>query len=377
MSVAPRLIHITLDPPYRLQTRDTVFVFLGWVQVNDPAAPRISLSLNGIDVPVVIKPNPAIQAAIPGVEALAFYARVDFKALFASAPHDAVPQPFLLLATVRTDEHERTFEYEVTDDWLGVVFGRPMQARRIPPEDLQIRVARAAAGSFHRTGATVARQMSRILSANGRPLEGFREILDFGAGPGRVVSCIRELNPAARLSASDIDPEAIAWARQALPDVADFVVNPTEPPAPFPDETFDLIYAISVFTHLPADLQWAWLSDLRRLLKPGGILLTTKLDPTLYDLPEEVRTEAMRKGFAYWGAADETDGLPGFYRLAYHTDEYVRREWSRYFEVLHVGSHDLNGMQDAVMLRRPRHTLSWLPSRLRKSLHGLVRRGPA
>src|SRR6185437_6943953 len=345
----------------------------GWAQVDDPAAPRISLAVNGVEVPAVTAPKPEVKAFFPGLEAFAFYAKVDFKALFANAPPEAVREPFLLAATVRTDDHERSFEYAVTDDWLRTVVGRPIKARRIPPEALQIRVAGAAAGGFHHTGATVARQIAGILAANGRPLTGFRNVLDFGAGPGRVVSCIRDLNPTARLSASDIDPEPIAWAKEALGDIADFVVNPTEPPAPFADESFDLIYAMSVFTHLPESLQFAWLSDLRRMLKPGGVLLTTKMNPGAYDLPEAVKTQGLRDGFVYWGEAQETDGLPSFYRLAYHTDDYVGREWGRYFDVLHIGSHDLNDTQDAVMLRRPRHGLSWLPSGVRKGLHRVAK----
>src|SRR6185503_1536736 len=155
MPVERRLIHITLDPPYRLRTEDKVFVFIGWAQVDDPAAPRISLAVNGVEVPAVTAPKPEVKAIFPGLEAFAIYAKVDFKALFANAPPEAVQEPFLLVATVRTDDHERSFEYAVTDDWLRTVVGRPIKARRIPPEALQIRVAGAAAGGFHHTGATV------------------------------------------------------------------------------------------------------------------------------------------------------------------------------------------------------------------------------
>jgi SAM-dependent methyltransferase len=186
-----------------------------------------------------------------------------------------------------------------------------------------------------------------------------------------VISWIRDLHPTARLYGSDIDAEAIGWAQENLRDVGEFRVNRPEPPLPFADEQFDLVYSISIFTHLPEEMQWPMLHELRRILKPGGVLLTTKLDPAAYDLPPEVSAAGARDGFAYWGDADATDGLPGFYRLAYHTREYVEREWGRYFEVLHVGSHDLNNTQDAVLLRRPRHALSWLPSPVRKRLHRL------
>jgi hypothetical protein len=37
----------------------------------------------------------------------------------------------------------------------------------------------------------------------------------------------------------------------------------------------DCIYAISVFTHLSAELQDLWMKELRRIVRPGGHLLIT------------------------------------------------------------------------------------------------------
>jgi SAM-dependent methyltransferase len=362
-------VFISLNPPYRLDAENADFTFLGWAEVDDPEAPNIALRLNGVEVPVTTFEKPGLAKAFPGMLSRGLSAEVRFADVFAG---HTPAEPFLLQATVVSDHRSRTFEYAVSDGWLRQVFGREVTARRVPPEALQVRVAGAAAGAFHSTGAKVAGQIADILAANGRPLTRHARILDFGAGPGRVIACIRDLHPAARLTGSDIDPEAIAWAAENLPQVGEFRVNPTAPPAPFADESFDLIYAISVFTHLPEDLQWAWLADLRRMLRPGGLLLTTKLNPAAYDLPAEVQAAASANGFVYWGEAVATDGLPDFYRLAYHSRDYVEREWGRYFEVLHVGAHDLNHTQDAVLLRRPRHALSGLPLPVRQGLRRVL-----
>jgi SAM-dependent methyltransferase len=364
-------VFISLNPPYRLEVQNDAFTFLGWAEVNDPEAPAISVFLNGVEVPVVTFEKPGLAKAFPGMLSRGLSAEVRFGDVFAG---QTPSEPFLLEATVVSDHRSRTFEYAASDAWLGRVFGRDVKARRVPPETLQIRVAGAAAGAFHSTGVKVAGQIAAILAANGQPLRSHARILDFGAGPGRVTASIRDLHPSAHLTGSDIDPEAIAWAAENLPEVGEFRVNAAAPPAPFADESFDLIYAISVFTHLPEDLQWAWLADLRRMLRPGGLLLTTKLNPAAYDLPAEVQAAAAANGFVYWGEATATDGLPDFYRLAYHSRDYVEREWGRYFEVLHVGAHDLNNTQDAVLLRRPRHALSWLPAAVRRRLNGILGR---
>lgn len=368
MATSHNMTLISLDPPYRLGEDQDRFRFIGWSEVDDPSQPDIHLFINGVELPVMTAAMPSVQEHYPGVLACSIYAEVDFAAVLRDTP---IKEPFLLEATVISDERSRLFEYEVSEGWLKKVFGRPVRRRRIPPEHLQVRVTGAAAGQFHVTGWRVAEQIAGILERGGAPLTGARRILDFGCGPGRVISSVKDMHPSAELFGSDIDAEAIAWAQENLGDVADFRVNGAEPPLPFDDETFDLIYSISIFTHLPEDMQWKMLAELRRILKPNGILLTTKLNPEAYDLPPEVRSEGVERGFVYWGDADATEGLPGFYRLAYHTEPYVRREWGRYFDVLHVGSHDLNNTQDAVLLRRPSRAMSWLPLRIRQGLSRL------
>lgn len=347
-------ILITLDPPYRLGDDQTTFAFRGWAEVDNEGAPDIELSLNGVPVPLQTADAPGVREHFPGVQARRIFAEVDFGKLFAGAEGFTPTEPFLLTASVRSDHRLRSFEYAVSPGWLQKVFGRPLRARAIPPEDLQIRVTGAAAGAFHATGAQVARRISELLEAAGHPLGEARSVLDFGCGPGRVIGSMADLNPQASYSGSDIDAEAIAWCRGAMGDVADFQANGAKPPLPFPDQAFDLIYSISIFTHLPEDLQHLWLAELRRVLKPGGILLTTTLNPEGYDLPQDIRAAGVKRGFVYWGEAEATDGLPDFYRLAYHGHAYVRRVWSAYFDVVRIGEHDLNNTQDSVILRRRR-----------------------
>ncbi|WP_309091154.1 class I SAM-dependent methyltransferase [Phenylobacterium sp.] len=351
MAVRHDIVLISLDPPYRLGDESTVFNFIGWAEVDDENRPNIRLSINGVDVAVTAQPNPKVRTIFPDIQACSMFARVNFPELFAGHTPE---EPFLLNVEVKSDGRTRLFEYEVSEGWLQAVFGRPVRRRRIPPEHLQIRVTGAAAGQFHVTGRRVADQIAGILARAGRPLTSFQRILDFGCGPGRVISSIKDMHPAAELFGSDIDGEAIGWARANLADIGDFRVNGPNPPLPFADESFDLIYSISIFTHLPEDMQHGMLAELRRILKPGGVLLTTKLNPEAYDLPDDVRTQGVNDGFVYWGDADATEGLPGFYRLAYHTEAYIRRVWGEYFNVLHVGSHDLNNTQDAVLLLRPK-----------------------
>jgi hypothetical protein len=45
--------------------------------------------------------------------------------------------------------------------------------------------------------------------------------------------------------------------------------------------------------------------------------------------------------------------LPDFYQGAYHTPEYIHREWVKYFDVLGIAVRALDHWQDIVFIRRP------------------------
>ena len=100
-----------------------------------------------------------------------------------------------------------------------------------------------------------------------------RSVLDIGCGTGRLLIGWHCDDPTRSLAGVDIDADQIRWNREHLAGVADWRVGPLEPPLDFPDASFDLVQLISVFTHLPLDLQRRWITEVRRVLKPGGTLL--------------------------------------------------------------------------------------------------------
>src|SRR5439155_14229287 len=103
-------------------------------------------------------------------------------------------------------------------------------------------------------------------------LDDVRAVLDFGCGCGRVTRYFHGL--AGEVAGSDVSDAAIEWCRANL-GFGRFEVNGPAPPLVFEDESFDLVYALSVFTHLTDDLQLAWRDELRRVLRPDGRLLLT------------------------------------------------------------------------------------------------------
>jgi len=343
---------MTLDPPYELGDDATTFVFGGWTEVDDEDAPDVALTVNGRPAPLTVYPRPQVRDHFQGIQVRGVRAEIDFAAFLAGADMQQDRGGFLVEAELRSDHRVRVFEYAVSAGWMRRVFGDGARARPVPPAHLQIRVAGAAAGEYCRTGEAAAGRIAAMAADAGFTFAPGQHVLDFGSGPGRLISALSPRHPGVRFHGTDIDAEAIGWAQQALTDFGAFSVNPHLPPMAHADGAFDMVFSLSTFTHMPEDHQFAWLDELRRVLKPGGLLLTTIMNPFAYDLPQHVAEAARRHGFVYWADAAETEGLPSFYRLAYHTHDYVRRTWARGFEVLRIGGHDLNDTQDSVLLRR-------------------------
>jgi SAM-dependent methyltransferase len=159
--------------------------------------------------------------------------------------------------------------------------------------------------------------------------------------------------PTCALYGTDIDAEAIEWLQNNNAKIAEFSVNPNIPPTSFEDNKFDFIYSISIFTHLPEKMQFAWLEELKRISKPGGYLLVTVHGENHHkNLPAPKREIMEAKGFYYNDDADLTEGLPSFYKNAYHSANYIKKEWGVYFDVIKIIPMGLDNHQDIVLLRK-------------------------
>jgi SAM-dependent methyltransferase len=153
-------------------------------------------------------------------------------------------------------------------------------------------------------------------------------VLDFGCGCGRTARHWRSLG--LDLHGCDYNSELVAWCRENLPFMR-AVVNKPEPPSPYPPDTFDVVYAISIFTHLTERSQLRWLDEWRRILRPEGLLLfTTHGDSHRLKLGE--------KDGARYDAGELTVRRPSIEGLnecvAFHPPAYVRQRLLRNWELV-------------------------------------------
>lgn len=221
----------------------------------------------------------------------------------------------------------------------------------MPPDEIQVNVGRPSP-EFLMKGKLVADEARAILHRAGKEFGDFERVLDFGCGSGRVGRFFKSRGAERpEIHGCDIDAAAIQWCQESLRDVGTFQVSPAMPPAPYAADSFDLIFVYSVFTHLPEEMQDAWLADLRRMLRPGGLLLATIHGSDFERLvPESEKAGFRERGF-YYGRFGKPDALPDFYQTAFHTHDYIRARWAEHFEIAGIFPRGIQ-THDAVLCRK-------------------------
>lgn len=105
----------------------------------------------------------------------------------------------------------------------------------------------------------------RLLVARGRtPFD----LLDIGCGEGRTLAMLRGRGVLRRGVGVDLLPERVDRARAAWPDLEFLVADGTR--LPFPDQSFDVALAMTVFSSVPSSVREAIAAEIARVLRPAG-----------------------------------------------------------------------------------------------------------
>jgi SAM-dependent methyltransferase len=223
----------------------------------------------------------------------------------------------------------------------------------LPPARLRLLVDGRSgdAERFLWVGSRLAESISAAVAASGAEIEGFGAILDFGCGSGRVARHWAGLE-GPEIHGCDYNPDLVAWCQGNLPFMR-AAVNQLEPPTPYEAESFDLVYALSVLSHLNEPLQGAWIAEFRRILRPGGLLLVSVLgEECLGRLTPE-----QRERFGRGELVVERTGMAGRNLCtAYHPRPYVTGRLLDGFDdvdVVDLGSPRPVLLQDTYIARRP------------------------
>ncbi|WP_207432058.1 class I SAM-dependent methyltransferase [Sabulibacter ruber] len=192
----------------------------------------------------------------------------------------------------------------------------------------------------------------------------FTRVLDLGCAAGRMLRHFPGTKGKSELWGSDINARYINWCQQNFDDPFFFLTNTTAPHLPFEDNSFDLVYCGSVFTHI-TDTADAWFLELRRILRKGGYAYLTihdehtldlmftkyKDDPLFSDFVESVRQfyekqSVQGQNYVYFNICSDPASQ------IFYNREYLVKKWARFARVLSV-TPEAHDHQTAILLQKP------------------------
>jgi SAM-dependent methyltransferase len=251
----------------------------------------------------------------------------------------------------------------------------------LPPNSSLRKTAATNYFSFYISGIGCFSPIETSALREGLDLNGKINVLDFGCGVGRQMMFFTRKYPQASYYACDIDSSSVRFIEKNYPQVKAYA-NDFNPPLKYEDGFFDMIYSVSIFSHLTIEDQEAWLKELARIVKPGGYCFLTTEGMTAFKAlkrrelkgDESIEKRLNEQGYIYkeYEHLEIKDtfksikafevfiplaGVEGSYGNTLYTPKYIRENWVRHgFEVVDILEGVIDSRQDLVVLKRARET---------------------
>jgi ubiquinone/menaquinone biosynthesis C-methylase UbiE len=211
-------------------------------------------------------------------------------------------------------------------------------------------------------------KIKKTIEKYGKPLKAGDAIYEMGCASGRVLRHFSVQQEGLDVWGSDINNRHIEWMRLNLPENIKIFQNTILPQLPMESNSIDVACAFSVFTHID-DLDFAWLCEIRRVLKKGGFFYVTihsddtweSLSPkdqvyiNLLRMAPQIKEYKVTEEFLA-GSLPKDKTVFTWYANNYNTNvfhkkDYINREWGRFFKV-HEIIRAHSQYQDVVVMQK-------------------------
>jgi SAM-dependent methyltransferase len=165
---------------------------------------------------------------------------------------------------------------------LDLAFGARVAALRglgvidfpVPPNHSLRITSSTTVRHYYETGLTTLLPIVTAAMTHGADFETPLKVLDFGCGVGRQLLHLDRMFPNVEAHGCDVNHDSVRYVQQTFPRVK-ASVNAFDPPLPYEDHRFDLINSVSTFSHFSQADAVGWLQELRRVVRPSGLLCLT------------------------------------------------------------------------------------------------------
>ena len=159
-------------------------------------------------------------------------------------------------------------------------------------------------------------------------IKTIKSIYEWGCGPMRVLRQLPNYFPNNNIKfyGSDYNKTSVVWASKNFPNF-NISLNDLNPPLPYPDNHFDVIYCISVFTHLSETVSIKYIDDIYRILKKDGIFISTFHG----DMNSKVLNQKEYSLYKTGNFIERGNVLEGSRIFAsYHPDLFIKKNFSKF-----------------------------------------------
>jgi 2-polyprenyl-3-methyl-5-hydroxy-6-metoxy-1,4-benzoquinol methylase len=190
-------------------------------------------------------------------------------------------------------------------------------------------------------------ELMLLLEAVDRPLLKTGNVLEFAAGFGRFTRHLVKVLPG-RVTCSDVMPGSVEFLREQFGVKG--VESSHDPEKLVLPEKYDLVFVLSMFTHLPTRMWAPWLRALRQSVKPGGLLVLSVHNE---DVAREIGVTFDANGTHFIGSSESPSIDADIYGTTFTTRKFVENTVFGVFGArpLHYQPQAFWFGQDAVVVR--------------------------
>lgn len=163
-------------------------------------------------------------------------------------------------------------------------------------------------------------ELQGILDLYSRSIGRSHNFLEFACGHGRFTRHLARAIKSGHLTVSDVVPGSVDFLQESL-GVKGFYSsnNPAELHIP---EQYDVIFVLSLFSHLPATVWAPWIRVLHTALKPEGLLIFSTHGDKCAQI-EGVELDA--QGYKFFPSSESTALAGETYGCTYASLAYVKK----------------------------------------------------